>query len=85
MIIYIDDILVYSKIVKEHVKHFEYVLNKLQQNKLFVNRVKNEFSQEKMNFLKRILLKEGVRLDLKNLYPSKIGRDQSWSKEFDPC
>lgn len=45
LIIYIDDILVYSKILKDHVEHFEYVLNKLRQNKLFVNRVKNEFSQ----------------------------------------
>jgi hypothetical protein len=30
MIIYIDDILMYSKITKEHVKHLEYVLSKLQ-------------------------------------------------------
>lgn len=30
MIIYIDDILMYSKITKERVKHLKYVLNKLQ-------------------------------------------------------
>jgi hypothetical protein len=30
MIIYIDDILMYSKITKERVKHLEYVLSKLQ-------------------------------------------------------
>jgi hypothetical protein len=30
MIIYIDDILMYSKITKECVKHLKYVLNKLQ-------------------------------------------------------
>jgi hypothetical protein len=30
MIIYIDDILLYSKITEEHVKHLEYVLSKLQ-------------------------------------------------------
>jgi hypothetical protein len=67
VIIYIDHILVYSKIIKEHVKHFEYVLNKLRQNKLFANRVKNEFSQKEMDFLKCILSKEGVRPDLKKL------------------
>jgi beta-lactamase superfamily II metal-dependent hydrolase len=44
MIIYIDDILVYSKTMKEHVEHLEYVLNKFQHNKLFVNKVKNEFA-----------------------------------------
>ncbi len=69
VIIYIDDILVYSKIVKEHTKHFEYVLNKFRQNKLFANRLKNEFSQEEMDFLRHILSKEGVRLDLKKLQP----------------
>jgi hypothetical protein len=30
VIIYIDDILVYSKIIKKHVEHLEYVLSKLQ-------------------------------------------------------
>jgi len=34
----------YSKIVKEHVKHLEYVLSKLHENKLFANMVKNEFA-----------------------------------------
>jgi len=33
MIIYIDDILVYSKIVEEHMEHLEYVLSKFRQNK----------------------------------------------------
>jgi hypothetical protein len=44
VIIYIDDILVYSKIIKEHMEHFKYVLSKLQQNKFFANRAKNEFT-----------------------------------------
>jgi hypothetical protein len=44
MIIYIDDILMYSKIVKEHAEHLEYVLSKLRENKLFTNIAKNEFA-----------------------------------------
>jgi hypothetical protein len=67
MIIYIDDILVYSKIVEEHVEQLEYVLSKFQYNKLFANRVKCEFAQEEMDFLGHILLKEGVRSNLKKL------------------
>jgi hypothetical protein len=42
MIIYIDDILVYSKIAKEHAEKSEYALSKLRENKLFVNGTKNE-------------------------------------------
>ncbi len=34
IIIYIDDILVYSKFSEEHVTHLEFVLQKLKENKL---------------------------------------------------
>jgi hypothetical protein len=34
VIIYIDDILVYSKFVKEHATHLKFVLQKLKENKL---------------------------------------------------
>ncbi len=67
VIIYIDDILVYSKITKEHVEHLEYVLSKFCENKLFANMAKSEFAQEEMDFLKHILSKEGVKLNLKKL------------------
>ena len=35
VIIYIDDILVYSKIVEEHAEHLEKVFQKLRLNKLY--------------------------------------------------
>ncbi len=44
VIINIDDILVYSKAAEEHAKHLEYILSKFCQNKIFANRVKNEFA-----------------------------------------
>jgi uncharacterized protein (AIM24 family) len=40
--IYIDDMLVYFKTIKKHGGNLKYVLNKLQQNKLFVNKIKNK-------------------------------------------
>jgi len=67
IIIYIDDILLYSKMVKKHMEHLEYVLNKLRKNKLITIRTKSEFAQEEMDFLGHILSREGVRPNPKKL------------------
>lgn len=40
--VYIDDMLVYFKSIKKHRGNLKYVLNKLQQNKIFDNKIKNE-------------------------------------------
>jgi hypothetical protein len=67
IIIYIDDILLYSKMVKKHMEHLEYVFDKLRKNKLITIRAKSEFAQEETNFLEHIVLREGVRPDPKKL------------------
>ncbi len=71
VIIYIDDILVYSKTTKKHAKHLKYVLNKLYENKFFANKAKSEFAQEEMDFLGHILSWEGVMPDPKKLQTIK--------------
>jgi hypothetical protein len=48
--IYIDDILVYTKIVEEHVGHLQYILRKLTKNQFFVNHMKNEFVFKRSEF-----------------------------------
>jgi hypothetical protein len=40
VIIYIDDILMYSKTIEEHAKDLEYVLTKFRENKLFAEKTK---------------------------------------------
>jgi hypothetical protein len=67
MMIYINNILVYSKMIEEHVKNFEYVLNNLHKSKLFANKVKNEFAKKKMDFLRHILSREKAKPNLKKL------------------
>jgi hypothetical protein len=44
MIVYIDNILVYSKIMEEHVRYIEAVLWRLVYNKLFIKVKKIDFS-----------------------------------------
>jgi hypothetical protein len=73
MSIYIDDMLVYSKSTKEHVTYLEFVLQKFKENKLYINRVKNEFASPKMDFLGHVLFREGVKVD-----PKKVESINEW-------
>ncbi len=71
LIIYIDDILIYSKLAKEHVGHIKYVLQKLKENTLYVNKTNSEFAQMKMDFLGHVLSLKNIRLDLKKVLAIK--------------
>jgi hypothetical protein len=75
VIIYIDDILVYSKSTKKHAKHLEYVLTKFCENKLFAKKAKNEFAQEEIHLRGHMLSQEGVMLD-----PKKLQGIRDWKR-----
>jgi hypothetical protein len=49
VIVFIDDILVYSKSVEEHEQHLRVVLGKLRAHKLYANFRKCEFWLEKIS------------------------------------
>jgi hypothetical protein len=51
MIIYINDIVMYSKSMKEHATHSKFVLQKLKENKLYANWVKSKFTIRKWTFV----------------------------------
>ena len=50
MVVYLDDILIFSKTKEEYLEHLEIVLKKLQEEKLAVNLKKSEF-MEKLVYL----------------------------------
>jgi hypothetical protein len=64
VIVFIDDIIVYSKSVEEHEQHLWVVLGKLRVHKLYAKFSKCEFLLEKISFLGHILTAEGVAVDL---------------------
>ena len=73
MIVFIDDILVYSKSKKEHEEHLRIVLEMLREKKLYSKFSKCEFWLDSVSFLGHVVSKDGVMVD-----PSKIEAVKRW-------
>jgi hypothetical protein len=67
VVVFIDDILIYSKSKEEHVDHLQIVLTRLRQHQLYAKFRKYEFWLNQVPFLGHILSIEGVAVD-----PSKV-------------
>ena len=63
VIVYIDDFLIYSKTLEEHVLHVKKVLHILRENKLYANPEKCEFAVQGINFLGFQVGKRGLCMD----------------------
>ena len=64
VVVFIDDILVYSKEAQEHEKHLRIVLETLRENRLYAKLSKCDFWLKKVSFLGHIMSAEGIRVDL---------------------
>ena len=51
ILVYIDDLLVFSKSYKEHIAHLETFFRKVEQHGLILSKRKMEICKEKINFL----------------------------------
>ena len=71
--VFIDDILVYSKDAQEHEYHLRIVLQTLRENKLFAKLSKCDFWLKEVSFLGHIVSAEGIRVD-----PVKIQAIMNW-------
>ena len=65
VLIYLDDILVFSKDPGEHVKHVREVMEVLRAHKLYAKLAKCEFGKEKLAFLGHVVSAEGIQVDPK--------------------
>ncbi|KAL5567827.1 hypothetical protein UlMin_024402 [Ulmus minor] len=74
IIVFIDDILVYSKNPKEHEEHLRTTLQILLDNKLYAKFLKCDFWLSKVHFLGHVVSKEGVSVD-----PAKIEAVSKWA------
>ncbi|GBG64695.1 hypothetical protein CBR_g46238 [Chara braunii] len=61
VLIYLDDILVYSRSLDEHVEHLCTVLERLRQAKYKANRDKCEFTRQELEYLGHYVMPQGIR------------------------
>jgi hypothetical protein len=64
VVVFIDDILIYSKSNEEHEKHLHAILEKLREHKLYAKFSKCEFWLSEVGFLGHIVTKDGIAVDL---------------------
>jgi hypothetical protein len=67
VLVFIDDILVYSKIEEEHEEHFRIVLQTLRKHKLYAKFDKCDFYQNKIQYPRHVISVEGIAIDLKKI------------------
>ncbi|GBG59946.1 hypothetical protein CBR_g66752 [Chara braunii] len=60
VLIYLDDILVYSRSLDEHVEHLRSVLERLRQAKYEANRDKCEFARQELEYLGHYVTPQGI-------------------------
>jgi ribonuclease HI len=72
-VVFIDDILIYSKNEEEHAQHLRIVLTRLREHQLYANFRKCAFWLEEIQFLGHVLSAKGIDVD-----PSKVQNILEW-------
>lgn len=75
ILVFFDDILIYSKTWADHLEHLHIALSILRANKLFVKKEKCSFGQEEVKYLGHIISIDGVVVD-----PKKVAAILNWPK-----
>ncbi|GKD93137.1 putative reverse transcriptase domain-containing protein [Tanacetum coccineum] len=79
VIVFIDDILIYSKNKEEHGEHLKTILNLLRSEKLYAKFSKCDFWLDSVQFLSHVIDSSGVHVD-----PAKIEAIKNWAAPTTP-
>ena len=75
VVVFIDNILVYSKIEHEHSEHLRSVLQIMRERKLYAKLSKCEFWMKEVKFLGHVVSQRGISID-----PSKVEAALNWEQ-----
>src|SRR3984893_2119853 len=73
IIVYLDDIVVYSKDTQDHLHHLQLVFNRLQDHKLYAKLEKCQFMQQEIKFLGHVISANGIKVN-----PEKVQAIVEW-------
>ena len=75
VLVYLDDILVYSKTLEDHLKHLHKVFEILKTQMFFYRLHKCHFNDTEMKYLGHLISADGVRPD-----PDKVEKVKEWPR-----
>jgi hypothetical protein len=67
VVVFIDNILIYSRSSEEHAKHLKLILKNLKEHKLYAKFSKYEFWLDTVAFLGHVISKDRIKVD-----PAKV-------------
>ena len=73
VVVYLDDILIFSRNAEEHAKHLDEVLGILEQNELFAKLSKCDLNKPELLYLGHVLGRDGIKVN-----PKKVESVRSW-------
>lgn len=73
MDVYLDDIVIYSNSIEDHVKHVKIVIDTLHKNSFYLSAHKLQFFTDELMILGHVIDQEGIRMD-----PAKVDKVTNW-------
>lgn len=81
--VYMDDIIIYSKNAEEHKKHVKMVLSRLKEAKLILNKEKYEFNKSKISISNHLINLDSINIDPNRVKAILEPKPPPTNKEFE--